>query len=358
VRHLRLAFFGTPEIAVPTLARLLRGPHPVVVAVSQPDRKRGRGRRSSPSPVARTAREAGVPLLRPERVGEAACVDALREHAPDLGVVVAFGQFLPRKVRELPALGYLVNAHASLLPRHRGAAPIPYAILCGDERSGVSVMRVEREMDAGPVALVRETGIGEDEDAGSLAQRLAALAADAIADAVDAIAEDRVTWTEQDHARATLAPKLEKADALIDWKRDARSLVRQVRALAPSPGAVTWQDGEPLRILAARVDPAPASDPPGRTCRGADGALRVATGEGWLVPTRVQRAGGRPLETAAFLRGRPDLADAQLGGEAARNEDAGARNEDEGARNEDEGARNEDEGARKRGEGARNGRIP
>ena len=314
VTPLRVAFFGTPEIAVPTLARLLEGPHEVVVVVSQPDRGRGRGRKTSPSPVSRLAQEAGVTLLRPERVGDDECLAALRETDPDLGVVVAFGQFLPRKVRELPRKGYLINAHASLLPRHRGAAPIHHAIRCGETKTGISVMRVEREMDAGPVALVKETPIGPDEDAGSLTERLGVLAAEAIAEAVDAIAEDGVTWTEQDASLATLAPKIEKADTIIDWKQDAGSAARMIRALAPTPGAVTRLDGEPLRILAAAVDDSPASDEPGCVRHRGTGPS-VATGDGWLLPTRVQRAGGKPMEIGAFLRGRPIEDGTRLGDE-------------------------------------------
>ena len=160
---------------MPTLEALLAGPHPVVGVVSQPDRPQGRGRKPKPSPVSSVALRANVPLLRPERVGDPAVVAELRGLAPDLGVVVAFGQFLPKAIRELPRLGYLINAHASLLPKYRGAAPIQRAILAGELATGVSVMRVEREMDAGPVALVRELAIGPEETGGELAQRIAAL---------------------------------------------------------------------------------------------------------------------------------------------------------------------------------------
>jgi methionyl-tRNA formyltransferase len=279
----------------------------VVVAVSQPDRPRGRGRRLEPSPVARVAEGRGIPLLRPERVGDPEVASALRAHAPDLGVVVAFGQFLPRKIRELPRLGYLINGHASLLPRWRGAAPIARAILAGDARTGICVMRVEREMDAGPVALRAELEIGPDEDAGSLSARLAALCADAVARAVDAIADGRVRWTGQDHAAATFAPKLEPGEARIDWSEPAAAIARRVRAFAPSPGAWTTQAGERLRILAARAEPGPVSDAPGtlRVDAQRRSILRVATGDGWLLATRVQRAGGRPLDVDAFLRGAP-----------------------------------------------------
>jgi methionyl-tRNA formyltransferase len=287
----------------------------VVAVVTQPDRPRGRGRRVAPSPVAAAAERAGVPALRTEQAGDPALVERLRAFDPDLGVVVAFGQFLPRRVRELPRAGYLVNAHASLLPRHRGAAPVAHAILAGDAETGISVMRVEREMDAGPVALVRRTPIGPEETAGELEERLAALAADAIAEAVARIAEGRVVWTPQDPARATFAPKVETADARLDWREPAEALVRRVRAMSPRPGAwTTWQGGR-LRILRARALPPSAGVPPEEpgTVRTAGGGLRVAAGAGWLEPRVLQRAGGRPLEAADFQRGRGLPDGARLG---------------------------------------------
>jgi methionyl-tRNA formyltransferase len=302
----RLLFFGTPEFAVPTLARLADGgEHEIAAVVSQPDRPSGRGRRVQPSPVSEAALERGLALLRPERVGAPDVVEALRAAAADLGVVVAFGQFLPRAIRELPKLGYLVNAHASVLPRHRGAAPIARALLAGDAETGVSVMRVEREMDAGPVALVRTLAITPGEDAGALTDRLAQLAADAIAEALARIVDGSVLWREQDHARATLAPKIAADELAIDWREPADAIARRVRAFAPAPAARTALRGEPLRILAARAEPGAVDRAPGAVrVRGGD-PLRVATGDGWLIPERVQRAGGNALDLAAFLRGRP-----------------------------------------------------
>ena len=311
---MRLVFFGTPRFAVPTLETLLAGPHDVVAVVSQPDRPRGRGRALRASPVSELALERGVALLRPERVAEA--IDALGGHAPDLGVVVAFGQFLPRRVRELPRLGYCINGHASLLPRHRGAAPIARAILAGDEQTGVSIMRVEREMDAGPVALSKALRIGEDETTGELTERLAALTALAIALAVDEIASGPVAWTPQDEALATTAPKLDADDARIDWNEGAAAIALRIRAMAPTPGARTEWEGAQLRILAAHSEPGPTDRPPGTVQRTAGGGLRVATGDGWLVPLRLQRAGGRALDLEAFLRGRPIGDAARLGGPA------------------------------------------
>jgi methionyl-tRNA formyltransferase len=302
VTPLRIAFFGTPDFAAPAFERLSAGPHRVVVAVAQPDRPSGRGRKVEPGPVAARARAAGVPLLQPERVGAAEIVAELARHAADLGVVVAFGQFLPKSVRELPRLGYLINGHASLLPRHRGAAPIQHAILAGDAETGVSVMRVEKEMDAGAVMLVKRTPIRDDDDAGALFARLALLTADALAEALDLVAAGRAVWTPQDSARATLAPKIEAADAELDFAQPAAALARRVRAMAPRPGARAHLASEVLRVLAAHAEPGDAGAPPG-TLRRAGDALRVATGAGWLALDRVQRAGGKPLATAELLRG-------------------------------------------------------
>ena len=289
----------------------------MVAAVSQPDRRRGRGRKLSPSPVSQLALARGVPLYRPESASDPGFAEALAEHAIDAGVVVAFGQFLPKRIRELPRVGYLINAHASLLPSYRGAAPIARAILAGETRTGISVMRIAREMDAGPVALVRELEIGAEEDAEALAQRLSVLAASAVAEALDSIAAGTIGWQEQDHDRATEAPKLGREDAELDWRDASDRLVCRIRAMAPRPGALTQLAAEPLRILAARSLPSTldsAELAPGTIVRGDDPLVRIATGDGWLVPLRVQRAGAKALDIDAFLRGR-DLPDGvRLGG--------------------------------------------
>lgn len=275
--------------------------------VSQPDRRRGRGRKLSPSPVASLALEREVPLFRPESANDPKFAGALAERELDAGVVVAFGQFLPKRIRELPRVGYLINAHASLLPRYRGAAPIARAILAGEKRTGVCVMQIAREMDAGAVGLVREVEIGANEDAATLAGRLSLVAAEAVADALDQVAQGTIHWTEQQHELASEAPKLERQDALLDWRDSSEQLVRRIRAMAPKPGALTELSGEPFRILAAQSLPASFDSQdrlPGTVVRGDDPLLRVATGNGWLVLLRVQRAGAKALDIDAFLRGR------------------------------------------------------
>lgn len=343
---LRLVFFGTPEIAVPTLERLIAGPHEVVGIVSQPDRARGRGRKLSPSPVSAVALREEIPLVRPEKIGETDAVEALRAMRPDLGIVVAFGQFIPRKVRELPSRGYLINAHASLLPKYRGASPIAQAILEGEAETGVSVMRIEREMDGGPVALVHRTPIEAGENTAELTERLARIAASAIEECVSQIEGGSVAWSDQDAQHATVAPKLEKRDAILDLRRGASELVRRIHALSPKPGGTLslihslgeGADTTDLKITRARALPfdelASRGDreslpQPGAIERNAgsgadpdDGdqredsnpvALRIATGDGWLVPLVVQRAGGKALPVEDFLRGFEISSDARVG---------------------------------------------
>ena len=288
----------------------------MVVVVSQPDRRRGRGRKLSPSPVAEISLASGTPLLRPESVNTPEFAEELRGFEPDLGVVVAFGQFVSKRIRKLPSLGYLINGHASLLPRFRGAAPIAHAILAGDTETGVSVMRLEREMDAGPVAEMRSIGIGPEETTGSLTERLARLTADAVADTVEKIAAGQVIWTPQDDSLATLAPKLERDDARLNFAEPAAALVRRVRAMAPKPGAFAMEGDRPLRILAAEAISGSSEDAPGTARVADDGSLRIAAGEGWLAPRILQRPGGRALEVRDFQRGRPISDGARLWNEA------------------------------------------
>ena len=323
---IRVVFFGTPEIALPTLERLIAGPHEVVAVVSQPDRPRGRGRKLTPSPVSEAALRAGISLLRPERVGDAEIVAELEALTPDLGVVVAFGQFIPKKIREMPRCGFLINAHASLLPKYRGAAPIARAIAEGERETGISVMRVEKEMDAGPVALVEKTPIGERENTAELSARLADIAADAISKAVDLIARDEIIWTDQDASQASIAQKLRKSDATLALREDARSLACRIHALSPRPGGLLTllggdepddAEGAPLRISRADTAPFEAGAVPeaGTIERNAgevgDVALRIATGDGWLIPLVLQRPGGKALPVADFLRGFEIASDAR-----------------------------------------------
>ncbi len=287
----------------------------MVGVVSQPDRPRGRGRKLAPTPVHAVVDELGLDLLQPEKVGEPAALDWMREREPDLGVVVAFGQFIPKSVRELPTHG-LINGHASLLPRWRGAAPIPWAILEGDTRTGVSVMRVVREMDAGDVCLRLDTAIGPEETAGELEQRLAELAAEALVQGADRIAEDRAQFAPQDAAGITLAPKLDREFSRLDFERPRQEVLRRIRAATPRPGADLGllRAGRRLRVLRARSWPGPP--PPGGAQPGAvradSGRLGVASLDGWVEVLTLQVPGRRPLSAEEFLRGADVPADEEV----------------------------------------------
>jgi len=295
---LRLLFFGTPEYAVPSLRALA----PRVVGVlSQPDRPRGRGRRVTATPVHAAADALGIPVLQPEKVGTEEALAWMRAREPDLGVVVAFGQFIPKKVRELPPHG-LINGHGSLLPKYRGAAPIPWAILCGETRTGITVMRVEREMDAGDWCLMRETDIGPEETAGELSERMSALCAEALVEAVDAIEAGTAVFRPQDHAEATLAPKLDRSFAQVDWSRPVDEVLRRIRASTPWPGVDVElsPSGRRLRLLGVRHG---GSGEPRPGMVWLDGRFSIGARGGWVEVTRVQVPGKRAVPVGDFLRG-------------------------------------------------------
>jgi len=301
---MRLAFFGTPDFAVPTLRALLDAGHEVVRVYAQPPRKAGRGQTPTPSPVQAEAERRGLSVETPGTLEDPAVPDSFAELKVDAAVVVAYGLVLPPTMLEATRLGCF-NLHASLLPRWRGAAPIQRAILAGDDTTGVSVMRMARGLDTGPVVWRERTGIGPDDDTGSLHDRLAELGAEAMPKALAGVADGEVTPEPQDDTWALYAPKLTKAERDIDWRRSAIELERLIRALAPKPGARTaLPDGESLKVLKAEIAPSPPSGT--RAGSVIDGeTFRVACGLGSLRLLRVQRGGREPMDTDAFLRGYP-----------------------------------------------------
>jgi methionyl-tRNA formyltransferase len=299
----RILFMGTPPFAGTILEALLRRPDPVVGVVCQPDRPRGRGLAIEPPAVKTLALARGVPVLQPERVRDPSVLDDLRALAPDLVVVAAYGRILPRAILDLPPRG-CINVHASLLPRHRGAAPIAYAIMAGDRVTGVSIMAMSEEMDAGDVLLVRETPIGADDTTGTLTARLAALGGDAIGAAIDGLRDGTLHATPQPAAGVTFAPRIERTHARLVWARPAVELERLVRAMQPAPAAFTTLGGKTVKVHRAALAPAGA-DPatPGTVIAATPGGIDVATGDGALRLLDVQLEGKRRLDAAAFLAG-------------------------------------------------------
>jgi methionyl-tRNA formyltransferase len=297
---LRTVYLGTSEFAVAVLRRLAASPHRPVLVVTPPDRPRGRGRKLAPPPAATAAGELGIELHQTDRVSDPESVERIRASGVEVGVVCAFGQL----IRE-PLLSELemLNVHASLLPRWRGAAPIERAIMAGDAETGVTIMRVEAGLDSGPVALAERTPIEPADDYGTLSARLAELGGELILRALDLRAAGQLEVTDQDDSLATYADKIDSAERRLDPARPAAELERTVRALNPHVGAYLELDGGGQLGVAA----ASASDgalPPGQLA--ADGqALLLGCGEGVLRLDVVQPPGKRPMPADAYLRGHP-----------------------------------------------------
>ena len=298
---LRIAFAGTPEFALAPLDSLAHSSHTLIGVWTQPDRPAGRGRKLAPSPVKHRALELGLPVHQPESFRTEVVKQALRDARVDAMVVVAYGLILPASVLAIPRRGCL-NIHASLLPRWRGAAPIQRAILAGDGESGVSIMQMDKGLDTGAVLLEARTPIGGTESAGELHDRLAALGAKLIVDALDRLGE--LKPAPQDDAKATYAEKLTKEEARLDWKRHAAELARAVRAYNPWPVAHTLDMGQPLRIWRATALGSSTPAPPGTVIAAGREGVDVACGEGSLRLLELQVAGGRVQDAAAFANGR------------------------------------------------------
>jgi methionyl-tRNA formyltransferase len=300
----KVVFFGTPDFAVPSLQAILQsGRHTVAAVVTQPDRPRGRHQRLQHTPVKAVAL-ACAPVLQPERIRTPEFVAELKAFQPDLGVVAAYGKILPDEVLAVPRLG-MINVHASLLPRYRGAAPVHRAVIDGEAETGVTIMRVVRALDAGPMFARVVTPIGPDDTSDVVEQRLATSGATLLVDVMDRMAAGSATEEPQDESQATYAPKITKDEGPIDWTLPARAIHNRVRGLYPWPHASTTIGGERTLILQSRPLEAAATAPPGTVVDVTRDAIHVATGLGTLSLEQLKPEGRRAMSAREFLAGRP-----------------------------------------------------
>jgi methionyl-tRNA formyltransferase len=297
---LKIVFAGTPDFSVAALQALISSTHEVIAVYTQPDRPSGRGRKLHASPVKQCALSHDIPVFQPVSLRDAQAQQQFADLDADLMVVVAYGLILPGEVLDAPRLGCL-NIHASLLPRWRGAAPIQRAILAGDHKTGVTIMQMDEGLDTGDMLLKVECAITDDDTAGKLHDRLSALGARAIVDAIEQLESGRLQPEPQIDELACYAAKLDKAEARLDWQKTALELDRQVRAFNPWPVAQTQWQGKVLRIWESEVVDQATKGAPGKVMRVAKQGIDIATAAGLLRLKKVQLPGGKPMSVDAFL---------------------------------------------------------
>ncbi len=297
---LRLLFMGTPEFACPSLQMLIERGDEILAVITQPDRPKGRGQQLAPPPVKALAEKHGTPVLQPLKVRVPEFIECVREMKPDLIVVVAFGQILPKALLDIPRHG-CINVHASLLPRYRGAAPINWCIINGETETGVTTMQMDVGLDTGDMLVKQSTPIDPDEDSRSLHDRLAGIGAAALAETLDLLVEGRLLPQKQDDALSCYAPMLKKEDGLIEWNREPGVIRNLVRGMTPWPGAYTFLDGAALKIYKTRI--AHGSGSPGTVLRSGKEGIEVACSGGSLVIEELQLEGRKRLAAAEFLAG-------------------------------------------------------
>ncbi len=300
-----VVFFGTPQFAVPTLRRVLDSSHSVAGVVTQPDRPRGRGQKVTHAPVKALALERGIPVYQPDRLKPPEVADTLRAWHADLGVVAAYGRIIPEDLLTIPRLG-MINVHASLLPKYRGAAPVHRAVISGDDQTGVTIMRVVKELDAGGMFAKVTRAIGPAETSAVVEAALADMGAELLITVVDQLASGTAHEEPQDHTEATYAPRLTKEEGLIDWTQAASVIHNRVRGLYPWPHAYTFLNGTRLIVLRSAVTTRAAhvsASSPGTILGATSEAIQVMTGDNQLAILEVQPEGRRAMRVHDFLLG-------------------------------------------------------
>ena len=300
---MRIVFMGTPDFSVPTLEALVKGGHEVVAVVTQPDKPKGRGKAILMTPVKEKALELSIPVYQPVKVREPEFLDILRQLAPEVIVVVAFGQLLPKEILTLPRYG-CVNVHASLLPKYRGAAPIQWAVIDGEAVSGVTTMLMDEGLDTGDMLEVKEIPLDEKETGGSLFEKLSLLGGELILSTLDKLEKGTAVRTPQGESQTCYAKMLKKSMGEIDWTMDAVKIERLIRGLNPWPSAYTSMNGKTVKIWAADVKKGDRKGHPGAVCVTKD-SLLVECGQDLLSVKELQLEGKKRMDIASFLRGFP-----------------------------------------------------
>ncbi|MEA2061440.1 MAG: methionyl-tRNA formyltransferase [Thermodesulfobacteriota bacterium] len=298
-----IVFMGTPDFAVPCLNILAEQTHELPLVITQPDRPRGRGKKTLPPPVKTAAQALGLEVYQPESMKTETVIEKLTSIQPDLFVVVAFGHKLSKDILDIPAI-YPINIHASLLPRYRGSSPVQAAILNRDRETGVTAMVMDQGLDTGDILMTTRTPVSPEETAESLHDRLAKMGADLIIKTLDAIADQRITPVPQPHDLASFAPLLKKEDGRIDWTLEPERIDALVRAMNPWPGAFTFLDNKRLKIFSVRKSTKKTDMPPGTVFSCENGQIHVAVKNGAIGISELQGSSGKRLKADQFLRGK------------------------------------------------------
>ncbi|MBL4902200.1 MAG: methionyl-tRNA formyltransferase [Desulfocapsa sp.] len=298
----RIIFMGTPDFSVPTLQGLIDSRDQVVAVVTQPDRPKGRGKKLTPPPVKILAESAGIPVLQPTKIRTVEFAETLGSFRPDLIILVAYGRILPSNILDLPPLG-CINVHGSLLPRHRGAAPIQQAVLAGDTVAGVTIMQMDTGMDTGAILLQTSIPIAEYDTAGSLFSKLSNLGGKTLLEALDLLRANKLPPAEQDHSIATEAPPLKKEHGSIDWEKSASELHCFIRGMDPWPTAYSFLDGKRFRFFVPDLSDISSDQPPGTIIQADKNGLLIATGGGVLSVREIQPEGKKRMTVTAYLCG-------------------------------------------------------
>lgn len=300
---MRVIFMGTPEFSAVVFERLIEAGHDVCLAVTQPDKPKGRGGKMQPTPVKEAAERHGIPVFQPKRVRKPECIEELRKYNADVITVAAFGQILPREILQMTPYG-CINVHTSLLPAYRGAAPVQWALIRGEKTTGVTTMQMDEGLDTGDILMQRQVSVSDDDTGGSLLDRLAKIGADLLTETLQELSRGSLIGTKQGESLTPYAKMLDKKMGDIDFGRPAKETERLVRALDPWPGAYTHWQGRALKIWKAKAAPSGAGDmAPGTVTKVCKDHIAVRTGDGELLIYEMQLPGKKKMDAAAFLRG-------------------------------------------------------